>query len=117
MIYIDKGISNEIILTLTESATISNPVYLFKFQWETDLDSTPLYWIGTDSSGYTYRYNEFNLTEGTDVTFRIGQYVYEVYEAPEGSTPTDETGLDKLEEGRLVCEGDDDGENYDSIYD
>ena len=106
MIYIDKGTSNDIVLTLSESVTISNPVYLFKFQWETDLEGVvPLYWIGTDTSTYTYRYNQFELVEGTDVTFRIGQYIYEVFEAPEGSTPVDETGLDKLEEGRMVVNG------------
>ena len=105
MIYIDKGATETIVLTLTESTTITNPVFLFKFTWETDLDVDPLYWIGTDTSTYDYRYNKFELIEGTDVTFRIGQYVYEVYEAPTGSTPTDETGLDLVEEGRLVVNG------------
>ena len=106
MIYIEKGSLNKIVLTLTESATISNPVYLFKFMWETDLNNVdPLYWIGTDTSSYTYRYNYFELTEGIDVTFRIGQYIYEVYEAPFGSNPSDETGLDKIEEGRMVVNG------------
>lgn len=106
MIYINKGTTNDFVLTLTESATISDPVFLFKFQWEMDVnDVTPIYWIGTDTSAYPYRYNKFELVEGTDATFRIGQYVYEVYEAPTGSTPTDETGLNQLEEGRMVVNG------------
>lgn len=105
MIYINKDTSNDILLTLTETATITDPVFLFKFTWETDPDLAPVYWIGTDTSSYTYRYNEFTLVEGTDATFRIGQYDYEVYEAPTGSTPTDETGLDKIEEGRMVVNG------------
>jgi len=106
MIYITQGEVNEIVLTLTESATISDPVWLFKFTWETDVnDVDPLYWIGTDTSSYTYRYNLFTLDEGTDVTFRIGQYEYQVYEAPTGSTPVNEDGLTLVEEGRLVMAG------------
>ena len=105
MVYIDKGETNNICLTLTEEATITNPVWLFKFQWETSDSVVPLYWIGTDTSAYDYRYNLFELVEGTDVTFRIGQYIYEVYEAPTGSTPTDETGLTLVEEGRMIVNG------------
>ena len=106
MIYITKGTSNNICLTLEESSTISTPVYLFKFTWETDtLDVAPIYWIGTDISSYTYRYNLFELIEGTDVTFRIGQYIYEVYEDTAGNVPADETGLDLVEEGRMVVYG------------
>ena len=106
MIYIDKGTTNDFILTLTESATITNPVWLFKFTWETDVTGVDaLYWIGTDTSAYAYRYNAFELVEGTDVTFRLGQYTYEVYEADSGTTPTDETGLTKVEEGRMIVNG------------
>jgi len=105
MIYIEKGQSNNICLTLTESTSITDPVFLFKFVWETAESVDPIYWIGTDTSAYTYRYNFFTLTEGTDVTFRIGQYRYEVYESETGSTPTDETGLTRIEEGRMIVNG------------
>ena len=106
MIYIEKGNTNDFVLTLTESTTISDPVFLFKFIWETDTtDVSAIYWIGTDTSAYTYRYNEFQLIEGTDATFRIGQYVYEVYESTTGSSPVDETGLTKVEEGRMIVNG------------
>ena len=105
MIYIEKDTTNTFVLTLTEESTEANPVWLFKFIWETDLDASPVYWIGTDTSLYDYRYNYFTLVEGTDATFKIGQHIYEVYEAPEGSTPIDETGLKLIEEGRMVVEG------------
>ena len=105
MIYIEQGEENTIILTLTESATLVLPVFLFKFQWETDVDVAPLYWIGTDLSDYTYRYNQFLLDEGTDVTFRLGQYTYEVYEDVTGSAPATEAGLTMIEEGRMVVNG------------
>lgn len=105
MIYLNKDEENIFVLTLSESSQIENPVWLFKFTWETDLDPTPVYWIGTDSSSYTYRYNKFELEEGVDLTLNIGQHSYKVFEAPEGSTPVDETGLTLIEEGRLLVSG------------
>lgn len=105
MIYIEKGQLNKICLTLSESASLTDPVFLFKFIWETDESVDPIYWIGTDTSAYTYRYNYFELTEGTDVTFRIGQYRYYVYESETGTTPVDETGLTEIEEGRMIVNG------------
>jgi hypothetical protein len=103
MIYINKGYTNTFALTLTESTTISNPYFLFKFVWELDETLTPVYWVGTDTSPYAERYNLFTLTEGIDPIFKIGQYKYEVYEA--STQPTDETGLTKIEEGRMVVDG------------
>jgi hypothetical protein len=104
MIYIDKGQTNEFALTLTESSTITNPVYLFKFTWEMNESLLPVYFIGLDTSPYPNRYNLFNLEEGVDATLNIGQYRYEVYETSDPN-PVDETGLDKVEEGRMVVDG------------
>lgn len=104
MIYLTKDTANTFVLTLTESATISAPAYLFKFTWELDETLDPIYWIGTDTSPYTQRYNLFNLEEGVDATFKIGQYKYEVYES-DAPAPVDETGLNKIEEGRMVVDG------------
>jgi hypothetical protein len=104
MIYIDKGEVNTFALTLTESSTISNPVYLFKFTWEMNESLTPVYFVGLDTSPYPNRYNLFTLEEGVDATLNIGQYRYEVYESL-APNPADETGLDKVEEGRMVVDG------------
>lgn len=108
MIYINKDESNKFALTLTESASIVAPTWLFKFTWEMDETLAPIYWVGVDFSSYPERYNLFYLEEGVDVTFRIGQYKYEVFESP---TPivvdenTNEAGLTRVEEGRLVVSG------------
>jgi hypothetical protein len=73
-----------------------------------DQTLAPIYWVGVDFSQYVDRYNLFFLDEGNDVTFRIGQYRYWVYESP---TPiivdpnTNEVGLTLVEEGRLVVDG------------
>jgi hypothetical protein len=108
MIYLDKSTTNTFVLTLTESTTISNPTFLFKFVWELDESLTPIYWVGTDTSAYTYRYNLFTLEEGVDATFKIGQYRYEVFESVTPITVdenTTEVGLTKIEEGRMVVDG------------
>ena len=108
MIYIEKNQTNTFALTLTESASIVAPTWLFKFVWEMDETLTPIYWVGVDYSQYVNRYNLFFLEEGNDVTFRIGQYRYEVYESPDPivvDENTNEVGLTLVEEGRLVVEG------------
>lgn len=115
MIYINKNTVNEFALTLTESTTITDPYFLFKFVWEYDETLDPVYWTGTDYSAYPERYNLFYLSEGTDPILRQGQYKYEVFESSSPITideNTDETGLDKIEEGRMVVEG-----NGNTIYD
>ena len=111
MIYINKGEVNNFVLTLTESTTISDPIYLFVFQNEYNTESDKIYWIGTDTTQYKNRYNYFTLEEGVDATFVRGQYDYKVYESSE--VPVDETGLSLIEEGRMVVEG----EDTNSIYD
>jgi hypothetical protein len=108
MIYLEKNSLNIFALTLTESATISSPVWLFKFVWEMDVTQDPIYWVGVDFSQYPNRYNLFRLEEGVEVTFRIGQYRYFVYESPEPivvDENTNELGLTLVEEGRMVVEG------------
>ncbi len=82
MIYITKNSTNEFALTLTESTTISNPYFLFKFVWEYDETLPSAYWVGTDYSLYPERYNLFYLSEPAEVDFKQGQYRYEVYESP-----------------------------------
>jgi hypothetical protein len=105
MIYINKDTTNEFALTLTESTTITDPFFLFKFVWEYDESIDPIYWVGTDYSSYPNRYNLFYIDEPIDLEFRQGQYKYEVYESATGNE-VDETGLEKIEEGRMVVYGD-----------
>ncbi len=109
MIYINKDTNNEFALTLTESTTITDPFFLFKFVWEYDEDLPATYWAASDYSPYPDRYNLFYLDEGVDATLRQGQFRYEVYESANPITVdenTSETGLDKIEEGRMVVYGD-----------
>ena len=115
MIYIEKGQENKVVLTLTESSTITSPYFLFKFENEFNTSSTPLYWSPLDQSSYPERYNLFILDEPSDLNLIIGQYSYRVYESetPIVVTPsTSEEGLTELEEGRMQVIG-----TSTSIYD
>jgi hypothetical protein len=108
MIYLNKGEINTFVLTLSESATLTAPVWLFEFENEFNTESQPIYWVGVDTSPYTYRYNLFTLEEGSDLTLIIGQYTYKVYESPvpiKVDPNTNANGLNLVEEGRMVVNG------------
>ena len=110
MIYIEKDSVNNFVLTLSETSTISNPYYLFLFQNEFNKDSQGFQWIGTDTSTYKERYNLFQLEEGVDATFIIGQYTYTVYESEDPIVIVDQaidyySTLSVVEEGRMVVAG------------
>jgi hypothetical protein len=108
MIYIEKDILNTIVLTLTESSTLSNPYYVFEFENDFNTAIEPIYFYAPDLSTSKTRYNKFELAEGVDVTFVIGQYSYKVYESatvPNLSLPNPVEGLHEIEEGRMVVDG------------
>jgi hypothetical protein len=111
MIYLEKDAVNTFALTLAEVTTISNPNYLFEFEDEFNTAIDPIYWQGVDSSPYPERYNLFTLDEPTDLDLIKGQYRYKVYESL--SPTNDPTGLNMIEEGRMVVAG----VTVNSIYD
>lgn len=108
MIYIDKDSENKIVLTLTESSTLSNPNYLFVFQNEYDTDATAQELYLPDTSTATDRYNLFVLNEGTgtgdDIELDKGQFTYTVYEAVGVPTTVSDTTGVIIEEGRMVVD-------------
>jgi hypothetical protein len=127
MIFIQKNRTNNVILTLTEASRITNPNYLFVFQNEFVLNSTPIYWSQTDISSYPNRYNQFELVEatsgstsgGTATSLNLiqGQYKYTVYES---STPTlDISGTTGtiIETGRMVVAFDSVVDSYENNND
>jgi hypothetical protein len=87
------------VATVTELTTISNPEYLFEFIEEQTDNS--VYCILADTSTETTRFNEFSITDGTDVNFSVdGFYTYKIYEQANGSGNLDPDGLTMVEEGR-----------------
>lgn len=99
MIKLLRDAATTFVTTVTELTTISNPEYLFEFIYEQTNES--YYAILSDASLYTSRYNEFTITDGTDLNFPLdGYYTYKVYEQANGSGNLDPTGLTMVEEGR-----------------
>jgi hypothetical protein len=108
VIYIEQGVINQFVLTLTEVTTVPTPHYLFVFTNEMNTTSISKLFTSADTSAYPERYNLFTLDEPTDITLLKGQYVYQVYES---STPfvlpltiAQTTGV-VIEEGRMVVSG------------
>ena len=108
MIYLDQGVSNKFVLTLSEVTTVSTPHYLFVFTNEMNTTSTPQLFTTPDTSAYPERYNLFTLNEPTDISLLKGQYTYEVYESSTAFvlplTIAQTTGV-VIEEGRMVVSG------------
>ena len=108
MIYIEQGVINQVVLTLTEVTTVPTPHYLFAFTNEMNTTSVPQLFTTADTSSYPERYNLFVLNEPVDIILKQGQFIYEIYES---SVPyvlpltiAQSTGV-VIEEGRMVVSG------------
>ena len=105
MIYINKDEVNNIVLTLSEVSTLTNPYYLFVFQNEMNPESDPILFTTADISAYPERFNQFELDEPVDVELIKGQYSYFVYESLIPPVTIKDTTGDVIEEGRMVVSG------------
>jgi len=96
MIYITQDTNSKVCLTLSESATIGTPYYLFAISRNFDLDESPTYISYTDESGYPEVFNLFTF----NLDIPSGEYTYRVYESatPNPTTPSG----DIIEEGLMV---------------
>jgi len=108
MIYIEQGVINQIVLTLTEVTTVPTPNYLFAFTNEMNTLSVTELFTTADISLYPERYNLFVLDEPVDIPLLQGQFIYQIYQS---SVPyvlpltiAQSTGV-VIEEGRMVVSG------------
>jgi hypothetical protein len=108
MIYIEQGVINQVVLTLTEVTTVPTPHYLFAFTNEMNTASVPQLFTTADTSLWPERYNLFVLNEPVDLPLKQGQFIYQVYQS---SVPyvlpltiAQSTGV-VIEEGRMVVSG------------
>ena len=86
-------------VTVTELTTITNPEYVFQFEHEQTSEKVAC--ILSDTSTSATRYNEFEIIDGTDVTFPYsGNYIYRIFEQANGTGTTTVTGLNMVEKGR-----------------
>lgn len=106
MIYLTKGETNNIVLTLTEKQLLTSPNYLFVFtNRSSNCEITFIKLNATDTSLYKDRFNEFSIVTNTYFKNELeGQYTYEVYEQA-STTNLDITGLNKLETGIMWLTG------------
>jgi hypothetical protein len=100
VIRLTKGVTQNIILTLTEKQLLTNPNYLFVF---TNRSSNVIVKFvvlnAADTSLYKDRYNKFSIVTNTNFSSALnGQYTYEIYEQASTSN-TNISGLNKLETG------------------
>ncbi len=102
MIRFYKNSTNNVVVTLTENSTVSNPIYLFMFTNQTS--NVHYYFIGTDTSIYKTRYNKFSIIEKVaantlngEVTLGFnGFYNYTVYQTSLANTSGLTTAADAV---------------------
>lgn len=108
MIYVEQGVVNQIVLTLSEVTTVATPHYLFAFTNEMNTTSSVQLFTATDTSIYPERYNSFTLDEPTDIILLQGQFTYQIYQSSTAYvlplTIAQSTGV-VIEEGRMVVSG------------
>jgi hypothetical protein len=101
MIYLTKGQTNSIILTLKEKQTLASPNYLFVFTHRgSNIVRSFVLLQAANISAHKERYDEFSIVTNTYFdTYDSGEWEYEIYEQT-SSTNTDPTlATSKIETG------------------
>lgn len=104
-------------MTLTEKSTLTSPYYLMKMVNDTTSEIKHFV-FASDQSSYTYRYNQFTLTEvnssgaevltsGTVMLKPTGFWTYEIYEQLSATNLTVENASALLETGKAKVIGTD----------
>jgi hypothetical protein len=97
MIYLTKGSTSQIILTLKEKQTLSAPNYLFVFTHRgSNIEVKFVILNAADTSSFKDRFNQFSIVTNTYfATQDSGEWEYQIYEqtSPTNTNPTLATGL------------------------
>ena len=105
MIYLRKGHTDQVIVTLTEKQTLSVPNYLFYFKQRSSNDVVAFVVLNAaDLSAYKDRYNKFSINGVTYFASELaGEWEYMIYEQssttnvnPALATNLLETGIMRL---------------------
>jgi hypothetical protein len=110
MVILEKAQTQNIVLTLTEKTTLTNPYYLFE-AFNKERNDYTFCILGADLSEWPLRYNMFEVTEtdtptlAGEISLTKGDYVYRVYEQMSNSN-IDTTGLTCVEEGSMQVKQD-----------
>jgi|LakMenEpi03Aug12_release.lakeMendotaPanAssembly.Ray.scaffolds.fasta_scaffold1825104_1 hypothetical protein len=99
MLVLTKGITSNIVVTLTEKQLLTSPNYLFIFTGRTTNTEVKFVLLNAaDISQYKQRYNKFNISNTLFSTAKVEQYIYNIYEQTSTSN-TNPIGLNLLETG------------------
>ena len=107
MIYLVKGQTGTVILTLKEKQTLTAPNYLFYFKQRTSNDVVAFVLLNNaDLSAHKERFNKFSINATTYFTGKLaGEWEYTIYEQastsnldPALATGLLETGIMRLDE-------------------
>lgn len=97
MIYLTKGATSQIILTLKEKQTLSAPNYLFVFTHRgSNIEVKFVLLNNADTSAFKDRFNQFSIVTNTYFNNQdSGEWEYEIYEqtSPTNTNPANATGL------------------------
>jgi len=104
---IQRGISNTVVETVTEATTIANAYYLFEFIDKSG--KVKQYCIASNTSDYTYRYDEFTITEKAspdplsgEIYLTVGSYRFNIYEQASSTNLDPELSGGVVESG--ICD-------------
>ncbi len=107
MIYLTKGATSQIILTLKEKQTLSAPNYLFVFTHRgSNIEIKFVILNAADTSAFKDRFNQFSIVTNTYFGSQdSGEWEYQIYEQtsttntnPANATGLVETGIMRLSE-------------------
>lgn len=103
MIYLTKGQTSDVIVTLTEKQTLSAPNYLFYFINRSDNDTVAFVKLNnTDTSAYKDRFNKFSINASTYFNNTLaGEWTYYIYEQASTSNVNPDLATSLLETGIL----------------
>jgi hypothetical protein len=107
MIYLTKGQTSSVILTLKEKQTLAAPNYLFHFKQRTSNDVVAFVVLNNaDTSAHKDRFNKFSINAVTHFANKLaGEWEYTIYQQTSTSNTNPalasgllETGIMRLDE-------------------
>ena len=126
MIYLTKGATSQIILTLKEKQTLSTPNYLFYFKGRGSNKEVKFVVLNaSDTSAYKDRFNQFSIVTNTYFSnYQDSEWDYKIYEQtstsnlnPALATGLIETGIMRLDTINGAMQVNIYGEDYDADAD
>lgn len=105
MLYITRGDTTRVAVTLQEKQTLTSPYWLWRFVSDGTNEEVAAI-IAEVSNNYKQRSNLFDITEGTTVTLPEGIYTYYIYEQSNNTNTDYRLATTCCEIGQIKVDGD-----------